>query len=172
MAFDGTSRDPHHFLRPMSPVNLAQLRVVHTQPRSPDLGVSRTVQATPPALTRMAEVLAQAFGQQVGTPRVVVDVADQRILNGNPTPRHIRVIPGRGQTSSIDQRLLTGTNVSRNSSSGVCSDTASVTCSRSSASLRIAGARPTVDTVTDRCAIPSPPGAGSQIRCTASTTRR
>lgn len=41
----------------------------------------------------------------------------------------------------------------------------------SSVSFRIAGTRPTVDTVTDRCEIPRPSGAGSQMRCTASTTR-
>lgn len=56
--------------------------------------------------------------------------------------------------------------------SEACNDTASVTCSPSSANRRIAGTRPTVDTVTERCEIPNPDGAGSQIRCTASTTRR
>jgi len=67
--------------------------------------------------------------------------------------------------------LLTGTKVSRSSSSGVCSDSARVTPSRSSASLRIAGASPTVDTVTDRAEIPNPFGGASVIRRTAATTR-
>jgi hypothetical protein len=42
-------------------------------------------------------------------------------------------------TSSMGQRVFTGTRVFRSSSSGVCRDTARVTCSCSSASLRIAG---------------------------------
>ena len=52
----------------------------------------------------------------------------------------------------------------------MCSDTANVTPRRSSASLRIAGARPTVDTVTARAEIPNPSGAGAVIRRTAAST--
>src|SRR5581483_9072281 len=75
-------------------------------------------------------------------------------------------------TWATRHRWLTGTRVSRNESSGVCSDTAKVTESPSPASRSMAGTSPTVDTVTDRCEMPSPSGTGSVIRRTAPRTAR
>jgi hypothetical protein len=65
---------------------------------------------------------------------------------------------------------LIGTSVSRNSSSGACSDTASVTGMPSPASWLIRGTRPTVETVTPRAEMPSPSGAGAVKRRTAPIT--
>ena len=50
-------------------------------------------------------------------------------------------------------------------------DTASVTLRPSSVSRSMAGTRPTVDSVIERCEMPRPDGAGSTIRCTAAITR-
>jgi hypothetical protein len=46
-----------------------------------------------------------------------------------------------------------------------------VTPRRSSASFLIAGASPTVDTVTDRAEMPKPRGGGAMMRFTAPSTR-
>ncbi|COZ79201.1 Uncharacterised protein [Mycobacterium tuberculosis] len=37
----------------------------------------------------------QSLSQQVGPPRLVVDITDQRVLNRHPSPGHIGVVPGR-----------------------------------------------------------------------------
>ena len=63
--------------------------------------------------------------------------------------------------SSTDQRVLIGTSSERSSSSGACRDSASVRGSPSPLSLRIAGTRPTVDTVMLRADIPMPSGTGA-----------
>lgn len=74
-------------------------------------------------------------------------------------------------TSRTFQRVLTGTSVSRSSSSGACSETASRHLKPSSANRSIAGTSPTVETVIPRCDSPSPSGSGSVSRRIAPTTR-
>ena len=59
------------------------------------------------------------------------------------------------------QRVLIGTSSSRSSSSGACSDRASVTGMPSVASCCIRGTRPTVETVIPRALMPSPSGVGA-----------
>ncbi len=64
--------------------------------------------------------------------------------------------------SATFHRVLTGTSSSRSSSSGACSDSASVTGTPSSASWRIRGTSPTVETVTPRADMPSPSGSAAR----------
>jgi hypothetical protein len=96
------------------------------------------------------EAGGEQVAEEVGPPGLVVDIAS---------------------TSATFQRVFTGTSVSRNSSSGACSDTASVTSRSSSASLPIAGTSPTVETVMERRDMPRPAGDGSIRRRSAATTR-
>ena len=56
-----------------------------------------------------------------------------------------------------------GTNESRNSSSGVCKETARVTDIPSSVSFSIPFTKPTVETVTERALMPNPSGVGVVI---------
>ena len=74
------------------------------------------------------ERAVQPLAQKICPPRLVVDVADQRIFDRHPPARSRRrsTAPPQGLRSTF-HRLLTGTSVSRSSSSGACSDSASVT---------------------------------------------
>ena len=65
---------------------------------------------------------------------------------------------------------MTGTSVSRSSSSGACRETARVTDRCSAASRAMAGTRPTVETVIERWEMPMPSGTGSVSLRTAAST--
>ena len=59
--------------------------------------------------------------EQVGAPGLVVDVADQRVLDATPGGRsRRRSASAASSTSATFQRVLTGTSSSRSSSSGAC----------------------------------------------------
>jgi hypothetical protein len=46
-------------------------------------------------MDQVVEVLAETFREQVGTPRLVIDVADQGVLDGNPATRLRGEVAGR-----------------------------------------------------------------------------
>jgi hypothetical protein len=72
--------------------------------------------------------------------------------------------------SATENLVLIGTSSLRSSSSGACRLRASVTGMPSSASCRIRGTSPTVETVMPRADMPRPSGGGSVNRRTAPIT--
>src|SRR5215467_13828585 len=164
--------------------------------------VSRTVQATPAAATLRTNSCSAGLGEAshllpgvgfsgiaftcTSGPRAWCSTRPSRSARhgwsftsriraySTDTRRPVRSAWNRAaaSTSATFHRVFTGTSSSRSSSSGACSDTASVTARPSLASRRIAGTSPTVDTVTERWEMPKPSGTGSQIRRTASSVRR
>ena len=113
---------------------------------------------------------AQFIRQALGAPGVVVHVLDERVLDGYAPPGGAEVVVGGVEELAHLPLGVDGDELVRNSSSGACRDTASVTGMPSVASLRIRGTRPTVETVIARADSPKPSGEGSVSRCRAATT--
>ena len=112
--------------------------------------------------------LPQQRAEQVGPPRLVVDVADQRVLDRDPAAGGGRRSAGRRRAPRRPSSgVLTGTSVSRSSSSGrVQRDRERDRSPRRPAGRSPARGRPW-RRCTERWEMPSPSGAGAVIRRTA-----
>ena len=66
---------------------------------------------------QLAEVFSEPFGEEVCPPGLVVDVPDQGVLDRDPPAGHVGAVRAADRTSSMGQRVFTGTRVSRSSSS-------------------------------------------------------
>src|SRR6185437_5326381 len=129
------------------------------------LGARERVEGNQVHLGRQA---AHQLDELLRQHRRVVDAAHQGVFEGDGGARLARRVTRTGvSSSSMPQRLLSGTSCVRNSSLGACSDTASDT-SATSPSLSIIGTTPAVESVTRLDASPKP--RSSRIRLIALTT--
>src|SRR5690606_35059861 len=89
----GVPDGARHSRRPDPPDELALHRLGAGVPLAAGSGVERDQVH----VRELPQVLVQQLAQQISAPRLVVDVADQRVLDRNPAPGLVRVTPGRLQ---------------------------------------------------------------------------